>query len=406
MRDELRAVAEGLAARVGRSVAIDDPRMRLLAYTAHQGEVDEYRVASVLHLDAPADATEHALSWGIATASEPVRVPRLVEQGLMERVVVPIRCADQLLGYLWLIDDDESLTEQQLRYAAEAAAAAGQLLHREQLLGDLQHSRDRELVRDLLSEDDSVREHAVAAISTQDLLPGTGNAVVVAVCLSAEAVDRGEVADTELDAALSRAVRHLTPVPATSVTRPGGRGALVVAATRLPSLDRLRDQAEQVIATVDKALGDDGTRAAVGPIVSSLAEAHTSHECADDAIRVAAAVPGFGPVVSYDELGIYRLLVQLPHDQLAEEAMPAGLRRLINRGGPGQLVQTLETYLDCAGDVRSSVERLHVHRATLYYRLSRIEELTGMQLSDGGHRLSLHLGLKVARLQGIFPLQP
>jgi DNA-binding PucR family transcriptional regulator len=65
------------------------------------------------------------------------------------------------------------------------------------------------------------------------------------------------------------------------------------------------------------------------------------------------------------------------------------------------LLATLETYLDAAGNVQESAKLLHVHRGTLYYRLSRVEELTGMSLADGQDRLALHLGVKLARLTGM-----
>jgi DNA-binding PucR family transcriptional regulator len=43
---------------------------------------------------------------------------------------------------------------------------------------------------------------------------------------------------------------------------------------------------------------------------------------------------------------------------------------------------------------------LGIHRQTLYYRLSRVEQLTGLDLDDGEDRLLLHMALKGARLQG------
>ncbi|HZC41282.1 MAG TPA: helix-turn-helix domain-containing protein, partial [Streptosporangiaceae bacterium] len=46
---------------------------------------------------------------------------------------------------------------------------------------------------------------------------------------------------------------------------------------------------------------------------------------------------------------------------------------------------------------------LHLHRATLYYRLGKAERLTGADLRDGQDRLALHLGLKLARLTGRYP---
>lgn len=61
-------------------------------------------------------------------------------------------------------------------------------------------------------------------------------------------------------------------------------------------------------------------------------------------------------------------------------------------------------YLDTAGDAKRTVAQLHIHRATLYYRLRRIEELTDLDLSRGDDRLAAHLSLKLARLVG--PLRP
>lgn len=63
-------------------------------------------------------------------------------------------------------------------------------------------------------------------------------------------------------------------------------------------------------------------------------------------------------------------------------------------------MKTLETWLDEGCGPRATVARLQVRRTSLYYRLGRIEEITGMKLSDGGDRLALHLGLKLIRLRG------
>jgi DNA-binding PucR family transcriptional regulator len=53
-------------------------------------------------------------------------------------------------------------------------------------------------------------------------------------------------------------------------------------------------------------------------------------------------------------------------------------------------------YLDCAGNVARAAAELGVHRQTLYYRLQRIGEVTGMDLADGQDRLRLHLALTLA----------
>jgi DNA-binding PucR family transcriptional regulator len=52
--------------------------------------------------------------------------------------------------------------------------------------------------------------------------------------------------------------------------------------------------------------------------------------------------------------------------------------------------------LDNGGDVTVSAEQLHIHRTTLYYRLTRIEALTGVNLRLAAGRNDLHFALQLA----------
>ncbi|WP_046505955.1 PucR family transcriptional regulator, partial [Streptomyces odonnellii] len=63
-----------------------------------------------------------------------------------------------------------------------------------------------------------------------------------------------------------------------------------------------------------------------------------------------------------------------------------------------ELAHTAEEFLDHAGQAGRTAAALGIHRQTLYYRLSRIEQLTGLDLDSGEDRLLLHMALKAARL--------
>ena len=114
--------------------------------------------------------------------------------------------------------------------------------------------------------------------------------------------------------------------------------------------------------------------------------------------RVAARLPALGDVARWSELGVYRVLSMV--DPLDVRAVHPGLPRLLDSDGAQVLVDTLETYLDLAGNAHATAERLQLHRTTLYYRLQRVEQLAGTDLKDGHERLCLHLALKLARLTG------
>jgi DNA-binding PucR family transcriptional regulator len=139
----------------------------------------------------------------------------------------------------------------------------------------------------------------------------------------------------------------------------------------------------------------------VGRTYRDLLDARRSYEEARRTAQVCQQVQVLAEVTPVEALGVYELLVQVSEEVLQSMLHP-GLRTLIEQQAQtDSLVQTLEAFLDSAGDVRSASERLFVHRTSLYYRLRRIQELTGLDLSNGDDRLIAHLGLKIARLTGL-----
>ena len=124
-----------------------------------------------------------------------------------------------------------------------------------------------------------------------------------------------------------------------------------------------------------------------------LTELNSAWDQARRAARASLAETGLGPVAQWSDIGPYRLLTALPRHTPVDLAV----RRLLE---PAQreLARTAEVFLDSAGQAGRSAARLGVHRQTLYYRLSRVEQLTGLDLTDGEARLLLHMALKCARL--------
>ncbi len=73
-------------------------------------------------------------------------------------------------------------------------------------------------------------------------------------------------------------------------------------------------------------------------------------------------------------------------------------RQLLEAGPGAKLEETLRCFLENAGSVPRTAEALEVHRTSLYYRLRQIQEITGLDLDNGAHRLVLHTGLRVTDL--------
>ena len=390
---ELQAMAEALAARLDRAVAIDDPRMHLLVHTPHHGQADAQRTRSILERQADEAAVAHVMEHGIARTDAPVvRVPGRQDLELLPRVCAPLRAQGALLGYLWIIDADESLTDDDLGTVADVAASAALVLHRERLLVDLERGRDRERLRDLLSDDATVRRAAADALRSLERV-ADGAALRALVVQVVGDTGREDVRQAVEDA-LDRVARRLGARPALHLAR-GDHGVLLLE-DGLPTASAV----QRVRAELGRLLPAARTRTGVGDPAATLEDVARSWQQARQALRVADAVPGFGDDVAWGELGVYRVLVHLPVDELPGEALPPSMVALLETENGRDLVRTVEGYLDRAGDARATAEDLHVHRTTLYYRLSRFTELTGLDLADGEDRLTVHLGLKLARLAG------
>ncbi|MHB8533503.1 MAG: PucR family transcriptional regulator [Solirubrobacteraceae bacterium] len=110
-------------------------------------------------------------------------------------------------------------------------------------------------------------------------------------------------------------------------------------------------------------------------------------------------------ILAFEETGAYRLLLSTMSEN------PTELRRFYeetvepvaayDEQYETELVRTLSTFLEADGNVAGTAQRLYTHRHTIYYRLERVRELSGLDVSSSDGREKLSLGLKAMRVLGI-----
>ncbi len=117
------------------------------------------------------------------------------------------------------------------------------------------------------------------------------------------------------------------------------------------------------------------------------------------ALSLSARVGGADPVCLYTELAFYDLLaVAEKAGKLQQFCHPAleCLRRYDAENG-AELLRSLDAYLTYDCSVKLAAERLFIHRNSLTYRLRRILELTGVDLSDPCTRFLLQMSFAIGR---------
>jgi purine catabolism regulator len=147
------------------------------------------------------------------------------------------------------------------------------------------------------------------------------------------------------------------------------------------------------------------TRVAVGRAAPSGQARRSFHEarCALEAASLGLAGAGrrngsgaTPPVASYRDLGSFQLLLSLQDDEALRlfcDSILGPIEASEGRYG-GELMRSLETFIECNGQWERASKELYCHRHTLRYRIRRVETLTGRNLHSARDRIEFWLALR------------
>jgi purine catabolism regulator len=101
-------------------------------------------------------------------------------------------------------------------------------------------------------------------------------------------------------------------------------------------------------------------------------------------------------VATYKELGSFQLLLSLQDDEALRLFCDSILGPIEAGEGHygGELMRSLEAFIEENGQWERAAKRLYCHRHTLRYRIRRVEELTGRDLSSARDRIEFWLALR------------
>jgi purine catabolism regulator len=122
---------------------------------------------------------------------------------------------------------------------------------------------------------------------------------------------------------------------------------------------------------------------------------------AEHAIDLGIRIGRTGQVISYDELGIYRLLLQIGDMQQLWQFAEDVLGSLLEYDATHKLdlIGTLSVYLNQHESLKQTARALRLHVNTISYRIQRIEQLTPLDLTDPDDRLIAHVAVKIIESQ-------
>jgi purine catabolism regulator len=105
-------------------------------------------------------------------------------------------------------------------------------------------------------------------------------------------------------------------------------------------------------------------------------------------------------VATYKDLGSFQLLLSLQDEEALRLFCDSILGPIEASEGPygGELMRSLEAFIEENGQWERAARRLYCHRHTLRYRIRRVEELTGRNLGSARDRIEFWLALRGRQL--------
>ncbi|MDT0157958.1 helix-turn-helix domain-containing protein [Microbacterium sp. ARD32] len=406
---DLFTLANAIAALLDAPVTIEDRNSRVLAFSGSQDQADAGRIATILERQVPEPYSRVLAEAGVFrrlyASDEPVFLPL---DGLMDdlldasvpRTAIAVRAGDEILGSIWAATP-QALSPERSSALRESAKLVALHLLRVRAGGDI----ERRLRADLLGTALEGREGAdyalerlglhgadVAVLAMQPAaLEGEGLGVE-----SAREAQRQRIAD-----AISVHLAAVHPQACAALVGDTVYGLLPVRSADDGEADARR-LAEEFLARVGRRTP---LLISIGAVAVGGKALPLVREGADRGLRVLREQhPTQSRLVMFGDVHVEALLLELRDRVAARGERPAGpLARLLahDRANGTEFVETLRAWLDAMGDVAEASEAVHVHPNTLRYRLRRITEVSGLDLTDAEARFAAQVQLRV--LPGLSP---
>jgi sugar diacid utilization regulator len=389
------------AETAGKTVVVLDPDLRLQAQASGTGPREK-----IPQWD-PGDPSIVKLLRMLAAERRPLRVPPVPRSALAYGcLATPVIAGEAVLGYLLVLDETPAHGDDaDLIVTSYAAIVFALTLARTQTSLELGLRYRSAIVDSLVSghfldSQDARRKARILGVA--DAQPFR---VAVARVSGPAASRRGRLDDEELAEELLTRLAGSLPY-ATAIRGPELVMLLPEQAPPEMPARNVGGNAHPPVAPAQLLLQQQQADAA--ELTCGLSELTRWPELAPEALRQAQHAIDLGirlgragQTTSYEELGIYRLLLQIDDMQQLWQFAKDVLGSLIDYDArhKADLVGTLSAYLNQRDSLKQTARVLHVHVNTVTYRIQRIEHLTSLDLTNPDHRLSAHVAAKIIESQ-------
>mgnify|MGYP002508033572 CR=1 FL=1 len=144
---------------------------------------------------------------------------------------------------------------------------------------------------------------------------------------------------------------------------------------------------------------DSNVYAGIGTVAGRSRDIHRSHENAYTAYRLTkTGIPR--NLLSYDELGIYKILADVKEEEIYPEFVSETVGELMkyDREKHTDYMNILEVYFENDCSAVHTAQTLYCHKNTLAYKLDKIKRILGYDILKNENRVKIMVAIYILRL--------
>lgn len=395
--DTLEEFADRISEVLQCPITIEDSNHRLLAYSTHDERTDQARIATIIGRRVPEKVINNLWKEGIIPqllkTDDPIRVENINEIGLGNRVAISIWKNDEVLGFIWAVEVDKTLNEEELLLLKKAATVLRNKLLQLQIRKYKREERSQEFFWKLLTGHMESKEDITQAFYDAQITPPTSFSIAV-FRFQEDIMPESERQISYLLKTMHRLKIILYTIDCND---------LILFLSLDSILTPLKDQHDFVTFfkdTMKERFSIEQIEASFSSMYSSYDHIAKSYNEALNVLNIKRKFPKeTAHIAGYQELGIYQFLDVLLEKRTQDHFENYSLAKLneYDLRHNSTLVETLEVFLDSDNNINDAAKVLNVHINTLSYRLKRISEIGDINLKDTNQKITLYLDIKLQK---------
>lgn len=398
---ENHKIIEFVSHTLKKPVILEDDQFNLLSYSSYYiHDFDQANQQTILSKKSPLPILEKFREDGIIdklkSVAKPFRVKRMEEIGLNQRIVVSIKNKHDILGYLWVQEIDNPLSEKEIDFIDQVSFHIGKILYNKNQARREKDEKKVQFYRQLLKN--AAKSEKLLQLEAQNLcirIPTLLNVIVFKM----------KRMDDELLEHLKEMVQSYIHVSdCRTELLIDSYTIIVIIGDSSPSRKmKLAELGKELVTRIIKSFEQRHSEtlfAGIGNTYEQLSQLRESYLEALEVIKSAEFIGSQENMqYEYGKLGIYRYITVLAELNKDIQYVNPELLKLKQKDNENQseLLKTLEIYLMNNCKSKPTVERLFIHPNTLNYRLKQILEYTNINLSDFNMNFQLFIDLLIMK---------